>query len=567
MAKSSETDTSFNDYLGALKRRAGLFFAIAAGILLVGVAIAYKVPPLYASKGVLLAEQPGVSDRAVRSTVPTFPEERVRIVTQRVLTRDNLQKIIEDNGLYPELAEMPAEQRGMFRDHLKLSGEDPEILENIMGTTRPAGATAFSVSFLDPSPIIAREVASDLVELYLSENHEARREQAAETTRFLAAEVARLERELADRDAAIAEFKMANQGRLPELNNSNMQMLDRAGRDLDAVEAEIRLLRERQAQYTSELANISPQATVLNEAGNAILSPVDRLKMQQREYMRLSSIYSPNHPDVAKVRRELEALSATTGLPAFDRATLQSELAARQDELQAARDRYSADHPDVVRLERNIENLTAALASTPRSAPRTFQFQPDNPAYIQKQAQLRAASTDLTAALERRDELRKRLDELESNLSVSPEVEREYAALTRGKEQLLAQFSETQTKLHEAEMALNLEQDANAERFTVLEQPSIASRPAQPNRIAVLLLTFAIALVLGAAGVAVAERSDNTVRNVNDVTEFLEIPPLVAVPYVPNPRDVRQRARRRAFAAIAVCIWACSILFLIVTPA
>jgi capsular polysaccharide biosynthesis protein len=116
-------------------------------------------------------------------------------------------------------------------------------------------------------------------------------------------------------------------------------------------------------------------------------------------------------------------------------------------------------------------------------------------------------------------------------------------------------------------MALNLEQDANAERFTVLEQPSIAARPAKPNRIAVLLLTFAIALVLGAAGVAVAERSDNTVRNVHDVTEFLEIPPLVAVPYVPNPRDVRQRARRRAFAAIAVCLWACSMVFLIVTPA
>jgi protein tyrosine kinase modulator len=567
MAKPAESDTSFNDYLGALKRRGSLFFGIVAAIVLVGVAIAYKVPPLYASRGVLLAEQPGVSDRAVRSTVPTFPEERVRIVTQRVLTRDNLQRIIADNDLYPELAGMPAEQRGMFRDNVKLSGEDPEILENIMGTTRPAGATAFSVSFLDPSPVVARDVTNDLVELYLSENHEARREQAAETTRFLTAEVGRLEQELAKRDAAIADFKTANQGKLPELNSSNMQMRDRTERDLDAVENEIRSLREDQERYTSELAQLSPQATVLNDQGNAILSPSDRLKMLQRQYMQLSSIYSPDHPDVLKVRREIDALSASTGLPAFDRATLQSELGAARDELQAARDRYSNDHPDVLRLEKTVESLTAALASTPRSTPRTFQFQPDNPAYIQREVQLRGVSADLRAALERRDALRARLEDLQNNLTTSPEVEREYAALNRGKEQLYAQYSETQTKLHEAEMSLNLEQDANAERFTVLEQPSIAARPARPNRIAVLLLTFAIALVLGAAGVAFVERSDDTVRNAHDVTEFLEIPPLVAVPYVANPRDMRQRARRRAFAAVAVCLWACSILFLIVTPA
>jgi uncharacterized protein involved in exopolysaccharide biosynthesis len=567
MGQPSVTHAGINDYLGVVKRRGNLFFGIAAAILLAGVAIAYRVPPLYASKGVLLAEQPGVSDRAVRSTVPTFPEERVRIVTQRVLTRDNLERIIEDNGLYPELAGAPAEQRGMFRDHLKLSGEDPEILENIMGTTRPAGATAFSVSFLDASPSVARDVANDLVELYLAENHQARREQAAETTRFLTAEVGRLEQELAKRDAAIAEFKTANQGKLPELNSSNMQMLDRADRDLDAVEQEIRSLRERQSLYTAELAQLSPQQTVLNDEGNAILSPADRLKMLQRQYMQLSSVYSPDHPDVLKVRREMEALSASTGLPAFDRATLQSELGARRDELAAARDRYSADHPDVLRLERTVESLTKALASTPRAAPRTFQFQPDNPAYIQREVQLRAVSADLAAALDRRDALRSRLTDFERRLTTSPEVEREYAALNRGREQLLAQFSEMQTKLHEAEMALNLEQDANAERFTVLEQPSIASRPARPNRIAVLLLAFALAGVLGAAGVALAERSDDTVRNVHDVTEFLEIPPLVAVPYVANPLDARRRARRRVFSAAAVCLWACSILFLIVAPA
>ncbi len=567
MEKPLDT-ASVSDYLSVFKRRGGLFFGIIAGILLIGVTIAYRVPPMYASKGVLLAELPGVSSGAVRSTVPSFPEERVRIVTQRVLNRDNVQRIITDHKLYPELADSPAEARAMFREEgLKLSAEDPEILESIMGTTRPAGAMAFSVAFMHPSPTIARDVANELVELYLAENHQARREQAAETSRFLAVEVERLEAEIAKREAALADFKTANAGKLPELANNNLQMVDRTERDLDMVEQEIRSLRERQSMYTAELAQLSPQSTVLNDQGAAILAPSDRMKVLQRSYMQLTSIYSPDHPDVLKVRREMEALSASTGLPAFDRATLQSELVARSDELSAARDRYSEDHPDVLRLERTVESLKAALATAPRTAARRPQFEADNPAYIQREVQLRAVATDLQAALERRDQLRARLADLDKRLITSPEVEREYSTLNRGLEQLLTQYNETQSKLHEAEMAVNLEQDSMGERFTVLQQPSIASRPAKPNRIAVLLLTFAVAVALGAAGVALAERSDATVLNTHDVTALLEIPPLVAIPYVTNPLDLRRRARRRVFAAAAVCLWVCSVVFLIVTPA
>lgn len=565
-ASARAADPSVSDYLGVLKRRGNLFFGIVAGVVLIGVAIAFRLPSQYESTGVMLAEVPDISDKVVRSTVPNFPEERVRIITQRVLTKENIQKIVEDNHLFPELAATPVEARKAFRDQLHLSAEDPEILESIMGQTRPAGAMAFSVSFLDPSPTVARDVATDLVELYLQENHEARREQAAETSQFLAAEAQRLEGEIGERETRLAQFKTDNAGSLPELANSNLQMVDRAGRDLDAVESEIRGLRERQNLYTSELALLSPQATVLSDQGAPILGPTDRMKVLQRQYMQLSASYSPDHPDVLKVRRELEALAQSTGLPAFDRGTLQSELAARQDELAAARDRYSEDHPDVRRLEKTVASLKDALTSTPRITRRPS-FEPDNPAYIQRDSQLKGVQTDLAAALKRRDELRVKFENLQSRLSTSPEVEREYTALQRGYDQLVAQYNDTQSKLHEAEMALNLEQDSKGERFTVLEQPAVASMPAKPNRIAVLLLTLAIAVALGAAGVALVERSDVTVRNTNDVTAFLEIPPLVAIPYVPNPLDARRRARRRVFAAIAVCLWACSVLALIVSPA
>jgi polysaccharide biosynthesis transport protein len=566
MAEDRESPHQSIDVIEILRRRGALFLAVAGLVVLVGVAVAYRSTPMYSSRGVLLAELPSVSESAVRSIVTNRPEARVRIITQRVLTNDNLQEIIVKHNLYPDLEGMPAEARQRFRGEMKLSAEDPQILESLLGTTRPEGALAFSVRFNDTSPRIARDVANDLVALYLDENREARREQAAETIRFLTQEAKRIETEIALREQRLAVFKGENAGALPELAESNLQMIERVGRDLDAVEQEIRSLRERQSLYTSELGLLSPSATILNDQGAPILSPYDRLKALQREYLQMSSIYNADHPDVQRKRRELEALGASTGLPAFDRPTLESELQAREDQLSAARERYSSDHPDVIRLEKAVESARAALATTPRNAGRRMPTTPDNPAYIQREVQLRATTLDLQAAIERRDELRRRYDDLEKRLQVAPEVERESSALNRGLEQLVAQYNDTQRKINESQMSLNLEEDPNSERFTVLEQPSMASSPASPNRFAVMMLTLAIAVALGAAVVTVAERSDQAVRNAQDVVAFLEIPPLVGIPYVENRTDVKRRSRRRLVTAGAVSLWLGALFLMVVTP-
>jgi succinoglycan biosynthesis transport protein ExoP len=567
MADERESQQPGIDVIEVFRRRGPLFLWVAAVVMLIGVAIAYRSTPLYASRGVLLAELPNISQTAVRSMIQERPEARVRIITQRVLTNDNLQQIVMENGLYPELADMPAEARSRLRSNLQLSAEDPQILESLLGTTRPEAALAFSVTFMDASPVVARDVADDLVALYVEENREVRREQAAETIRFLTQEAERIDAEINAREQRLSEFKTENAGALPDLADSNLQMLDRISRDLDAVEQEIRTLRERQALYSSQLGLLSPSSTYVNEQGAAVLSPQERLKVLQRTHLQLSSIYSADHPDVQKVRRELEALGESTGLPAFDRATLESELQAREDELAAARERYAPDHPDVQRLQRSVEAARSALASAPRTpTARRMPTTPDNPAYVQAQVQLRSATADLEAAIERRAELRARYTEFEQRLQVTPEIEREYSALSRGLEQLVGQYNDMQAQINDAQMALNLEDDPESERFTVLEQPTIASSPSSPNRLAVLLLAIAIAVVLGAGVVAAAERSDQAVRNAQDIVAYLEIPPLVAIPYVENRVDLRRRARRRLLAAGAVSLWIGAVFLLVVTP-
>ena len=135
-----------------------------------------------------------------------------------------------------------------------------------------------------------------------------------------------------------------------------------------------------------------------------------------------------------------------------------------------------------------------------------------------------------------------------------------------GLEQIIQQYNDTQAEINQAQIALNLEEDPTSERFTVLEQPTIASSPSSPNRFAVLVLALAIAVVLGAAVVATAERSDQAVRNAQDVVAYLEIPPLVGIPYVENRIDQKRRTRRRLLAASVVGLWLGAVFLLVVTP-
>src|SRR5690606_15265401 len=103
-------------------------------------------------------------------------------------------------------------------------------------------------------------------------------------------------------------------------------------------------------------------------------------------------------------------------------------------------------------------------------------------------------------------------------------------------------------------------------RFSVVNSPDEPTRPAQPNRIAILLLGLAFAFMAGAGGVAVTETMDTTVRSPRDVHALLEIPPLVMVPYIDNEADVRQRRWRRLALAASVTAWIGVVAFLVMTP-
>jgi uncharacterized protein involved in exopolysaccharide biosynthesis len=566
-----QRDNTFKDLVAVIKRRGKTFAFVAAPVLTIGVGIAFGLPAIFESRATILVEQQDVPEYLVRSTITSAPEERIRIITERVLRQENLADLIAKYGL----AEEPGEegQRGavrMIRRNVAIDPLESDVLNDMMGSFSREGESrslAFTIAYGDRSPQRALDVTNELVALYLNENQRVRQELAGETQEFLAREAGRLEKEIAEREAEIAEFKAELGDSLPELSELNLQLMDRAERDLEDVEREIRTLREQQTLLSSELAQLSPYAVVFDQEGKPIQSSRDRLKTLQRQYVQQSAVYGQDHPDVLKTKRELEALSRQTGLPGIDTSSLQVELAARLDEVEALRQRYSPDYPDVLRVERIIANLRTAIAQAPPTASSNVPLAPpDNPLYIQKQVQLQGAELALEAAVSRRADLRRRLETFETRLSMTPEVERDYASMRRGYEQLVEQFAEVEQKQRQAEIAQNLESESMGERFTVLNAPTYSSLPVRPNRIAILMLGIALALAAGFSAVMIKEHSDATIRNGRDVAEYLEIPPLVVIPCIYNDADLHDRRWSRLRYGALAGLWIGVMAILIIGP-
>src|SRR5579883_1029201 len=92
---------SLPEYLDIARRRLRpMLIAIVTG-LLTSMLLALLWPPAYRSTGTILIEQQELPADLVRSTVTSYADERVQMISQRVMTTETLLGIIRRYDLYP----------------------------------------------------------------------------------------------------------------------------------------------------------------------------------------------------------------------------------------------------------------------------------------------------------------------------------------------------------------------------------------------------------------------------------------------------------------------------------
>src|SRR5690606_5002090 len=102
---------------------------------------------------------------------------------------------------------------------------------------------------------------------------------------------------------------------------------------------------------------LSPYATMFSESGEPIYSADQRLAELRQLYLQYRSRYGPEHPDVVRTKREMDAIIAGGGVSEDAMGGVAEQRIALERERDALLERYSQEHPDVVRLQKAIDAL------------------------------------------------------------------------------------------------------------------------------------------------------------------------------------------------------------------
>lgn len=543
---------TLTEWVVALRRRSGMMAILFVSILAVMTLLAFLWPATYQSAGTILIEQQELPTDLVRSTISSYADQRIQVISQRVMTTENLFKIIQKYDLYARERKTKAREKVLekMKEDIGFKMISADVIDPRSGN--PTKATiAFTVSYKHRSAELAAKVANELVSLYLQQNIDSRKQRTADATSFLTDEAGRLDKDISEQQAAIATFKEKHANELPELAQTNLQMLTRIEDERRETDTRIRSLDQQIVYLDAQLAQINPTEQMYASTGERVMAPKDRLKYARSELARVSSLYSSGHPDVVRLKREVAGLEKSLGA-GTDVNDLRRQLESAKTELASAQQRYSADHPDVSKWQRSVDALQQqiATAQSDNEIPVSRDQDADNPAYIQIRAQREASVNERRSLEQKRSQLDRQLKEYETRLTTAPSVEREYSGMLRDLDNNQIKYREVRQKQMEATVAQNMEDERKGERFTLIEPPLTPEQPDSPNRILLLVLGVLLALASAIGIPALLEMTDTRVRNRRDLEHLLQVAPLAVVPWIETISDKQvQRRRFQYFAA------------------
>src|ERR1700735_1752054 len=166
--QKNQPDT--RERLLAYWRRRGTFYVVASAAGIVAILLAAFLPATYQAAATILIEQQEIPQELVRSVITSFADQRVQVISQRVMTSQNLLSLIDRYNLYPKIRQKDPREGLLqkFRDDIGMKMISADVIDPRSG--RPTQATiAFSVSYQNRSPDLALRAANELTTLYLNE--------------------------------------------------------------------------------------------------------------------------------------------------------------------------------------------------------------------------------------------------------------------------------------------------------------------------------------------------------------------------------------------------------------
>jgi len=464
-----------------------------------------------------MLERQKVPEGYVQETVTSTIQERLNTISQQILSRTNLEKIIRQIDLLKE--EFIATPQGGTMDRMlstfsqKLTGllnleaivshlnffdskhtlttKDPlpvgdEEILSYMGKNieiKVIGKDAFTIAYTGRNPTAAMNITNMLASLFIDQNLKSREEQAQETSRFMEGELKQAEVELEKRERYLKEFKTKNMGALPQQLEVNLKTLDRLHSDSKSI--------------SDSLKN-----------GNELLEDIE----SGSPYIRRQVIEGKT----TEVKSEVKSNS------------LIAKREALIDELSKLQAEYNDNYPDIVVLQKQIRDLELALKAGLTSLEPTGHS--ENLPLQKLQPRVQVIKSEIEALRAKQKETIAQIKEYERRVEATFANEQMLSSLTRDYDMARGSYSKLLEKTLNAKSSETLERLWKAERFKVLDPANLPGTPYKPDRMKIILIGTVCGVGLGAGLVLLREYRHSSFRKPEDLDGIVDVPTLVTIP-------------------------------------
>ncbi len=470
---------------------------------LLGVLTYQRIPAQYESETLIMVVPQRIPDSYVKSTVTANVEDRLRSISEQIMSRSRLERIIRQLDLYKErsrtgttIEEVVQQMRSDIE--VKLEGKE----------------SSFRVTYSSPDPKLAQQVTERLAALYIEENLRDRESLAENTSHFLESQLEDAKRRLIEQEKKLEDYRRRYSGQLPSQLEGNLQSLQSAQMQLQALGESMNRARERRLLVERQLADTESLPAEMTTPQNGVAPTT-----------------------VASVSQQLETARAR---------------------LEEYKGRYTVDHPDVLAAEQTIRDLETKLKDESRRPPQPAVERLESPSELARrkrlrdlQAELDVIDRQLATAQAEDSQLKAAMAEYRGKIDVLPTRESELVELTRDYGTLQQTYASLLQKREDSKLAANLERREIGEQFKILDPALLPERPHnERKRLAVLFGGVFGGLVLGLLLIGILEYRDSTFKSEDDVLRVLSLPVLGLVPVMDGEHRRGSAFRRKRRASV-----------------
>ncbi|MGD9972540.1 MAG: GumC family protein [Desulfatirhabdiaceae bacterium] len=454
----------FREFVFILFDRMRLIIMVFLAVFIISIVLAVTLPSIYRSTAKFSLIVPQNMDPLQRESSFDYGN-RVRRFLQ-----DQKELILSNRVLERSIHILHPDQKG------SISAKQMNMIAQNLDVTPPGGETfegsnVFILSYIDPSPTRATQMASAIAQSYF----EVYQEMAQTKT-----------------DYSHSFFQEQTQ-------KLNQEMLEKANK--------LRDFETKQALALIEILNLEPGNANSEVGPNALLSQF------LRSYHELQTELAGLHVSIEALEREINKKGIPVVLPEMEVTgrsitVFKTKVSQLQIQLNEMRPQFKENYEPLKQVE---QELNLSVDSLKKELTRSVDAQ-------------KMTAQSIEARIR---QLEKIIHGLKERIQTTAKEKATYSNLQQEYNLAKEAYSQARAQLEQTRLANSLNQEKQF--LTLIDKPVVPDKPFKPNRFLIAVGGMVAGLLLGIAIALTVDHFDHRIKTVYDIESHLNVPVLGSV--------------------------------------